>query len=460
MVETRGSMCLSQRQPDSSDELPAKVSGTQPDSSDELPAKLSGTQPDSSDELPAKLSGTQPDSSDELPAKVSGTQPDSSDELPAKVSLTQPDSSDELPAKVSLIQLDSSDELPAKVSGTQLVSSDELPAKVSVTQPDSSDELPAKMSRTQPDSSDKLPAKVSLTQLDNELREQPSSGAEAKPDKAGAEVQCSVRCLLITMSSLECTTIGGSLKQIDASVGQVVGMSSTDAVFVCYGNNWVQLPEALKHMSVGLSGVWGVNKDNYIYKIVGGNWQQTHGLLKQIDAGGDEFVAGVNLNDNICLNVHSTDPIPWNLLPGALKYYSCGPYNCWEVNSGDQIYVMKGVTPSSCMGSNTWQNIPGALSMIEVSTDSSVYGVNSGGDVFCRQGITASNPAGTDWVHLLICGKSKHVSYDLGVLWVIGQDDSIQACHQTPQNKKKKITSYLIQVNASQLTNILLSLSL
>ncbi|RXM98000.1 Fish-egg lectin [Acipenser ruthenus] len=245
MVETRGSMCLSQRQPDSSDELPAKVSGTQPDSSDELPAKLSGTQPDSSDELPAKVSGTQPDSSDELPAKVSGTQPDSSDELPAKVSLTQPDSSDELPAKVSLMQLDSSDELPAKVS---------------------------------------------LTQLDNELREQPSSGAEAKPDKAGAE----------------------------------------------------------------------------------------------IDAGGDEFVAGVNLNDNICLNVHSTDPIPWNLLPGALKYYSCGPYNCWEVNSGDQIYVMKGVTPSSCMGSNTWQNIPGALSMIEVSTDSSVYGVNSGGDVFRR----------------------------------------------------------------------------
>lgn len=233
--------------------------------------------------------------------------------------------------------------------------------------------------------------------------------------------------------ALDCTIIDGSLKQIDAGAGQVFGVNSGNSIFVRYGNNWVQVPGALKHVSVGPSGVWGVNGNNYIYKMVGGNWQQTQGLLKQIDAGGDEFVAGVNMNGNTyCLNrdptmtVHSTDPIPWNLLPGALKYYSCGPYSCWGVNSGDQIYVMKGVTPSSCMGSNTWQNIPGALSMIEVSTDGSVYGVNAAGNVYRRDGITASNPAGTVWIQLNISGKSKHVSYDLGVLWVIRQDNSIQ----------------------------------
>ncbi|MGH0134823.1 UNVERIFIED_CONTAM: hypothetical protein FKN15_021820 [Acipenser sinensis] len=232
------------------------------------------------------------------------------------------------------------------------------------------------------------------------------------------------------LEALECTTIGGSLKQIDASVGQVVGVSSTDAVFVRYGNNWVQLPEALKHVSVGLSGVWGINKDNYIYKM--------------IDTGGDEFVAGVNLNDNICLNrdptmtVHSTDPIPWNLLPGALKYYSCGPYSCWGVNSGDQIYVMKGVTPSSCMGSNTWQNIPGALSMIEVSTDSSllkqidaggdefVAGVNMNGNTYCLNRDPTMTVHSTDPIPWnLLPGALKYYSCGPYSCWGVNSGDQI-----------------------------------
>ncbi|KAK1155405.1 fish-egg lectin-like, partial [Acipenser oxyrinchus oxyrinchus] len=160
------------------------------------------------------------------------------------------------------------------------------------------------------------------------------------------------------------------------------------------------------------------------------------GQLKQIDAGGNQFVAGVNMQDNIyCLNRDPTvttlggaASIPWNLLTGALKYYSCGPYSCWGVNAADQIFVMKGVTPDSCMGSNTWQQVPGALSMIEVSTDGRVYGVNSAGNVYRRDGVSVDNPAGTDWIDLTMCVKSKHVSYDLGVLWVISKEDNILAC--------------------------------
>ncbi|KAK1155404.1 fish-egg lectin-like, partial [Acipenser oxyrinchus oxyrinchus] len=178
------------------------------------------------------------------------------------------------------------------------------------------------------------------------------------------------------------------LKQIDVSNGQVFGVNSEDSIFTRYGNNWVQLPGALKHVTVGPAGVWGVNKNNLIYKLVG----EAGNKFKQIDAGGNQFVAGVNMQDNIyCLNRDPTvttlggaASIPWNLLTGALKYYSCGPYSCWGVNAADQIFVMKGVTPDSCMGSNTWQQVPGALSMIEVSTDGRVYGVNSAGNVYRR----------------------------------------------------------------------------
>ncbi|MGH0172487.1 UNVERIFIED_CONTAM: hypothetical protein FKN15_063470 [Acipenser sinensis] len=238
------------------------------------------------------------------------------------------------------------------------------------------------------------------------------------------------------VEALDCQEIDGRLKQIDASDGQVFGVNSEDSIYTRYGNGWVRVPGALKHVTVGPAGVWGVNKDNLIYKMVGGRWEQAQGLLKQIDAGGDQFIAGVNMLDNIfCLNRNPTvttrggaAAIPWNLLPGALKYYSCGPYSCWGVNAADQIYVMKGVTPDACMGSKAWQQVPGALSMIEVSTDGSVYGVNSAGNVYRRDGVSVANPAGTDWTYLSMCGKSKHVSYDLGVLWVISPEDKILTC--------------------------------
>ncbi|XP_041081858.1 fish-egg lectin-like [Polyodon spathula] len=236
--------------------------------------------------------------------------------------------------------------------------------------------------------------------------------------------------------ALTCNEIDGHLKQIDVGNGQVFGVNSGNLIYTRYGNAWVQLPGALKHVTVGPAGVWGVNTNNFIYKMVGGNWIQTQGLLKQIDAGGNQFVAGVNMIDNIfCLNRNPTvatrggeSSLPWNLLPGALKYYSCGPYSCWGVNSANQIYLKNGVTPDACVGNTAWQQIPGALSMIEVSTDGSVYGVNSAKDVYRRDGVSIGNPAGTGWTLLSQCGKSKHVSYDLGVLWVISQDEKILTC--------------------------------
>uniref|UniRef100_A0A8C8RDT6 Fish-egg lectin n=1 Tax=Pelusios castaneus TaxID=367368 RepID=A0A8C8RDT6_9SAUR len=187
--------------------------------------------------------------------------------------------------------------------------------------------------------------------------------------------------------SLDCSEVPGALKQIDAGNGQVFGVNDAGNIYTLYGDNWVQLPGALKHVTVGPAGVWGVNNNNNIYKLVGGSWQQTTGLLKQIDAGGDQFVAGVNMNDDIfslpAPVALTVDPLPWVNIAGKLKYYSCGLWGCWGVNSADDIYFRTGVTLDHTEGSN-WQHIPGKLSMIEVGTDGSVYGVNSAGQIYRR----------------------------------------------------------------------------
>ncbi|XP_036375677.1 fish-egg lectin-like [Megalops cyprinoides] len=236
--------------------------------------------------------------------------------------------------------------------------------------------------------------------------------------------------------ALQCTQVPGKLKQIDAGVGQVFGVNDGGNIYTLYGRSWVQLPGLLKHVSVGPAGIWGTNNGNNIYKMVGGDWVQVPGLLKQVDAGGDQIISGVNMDDAIfCMGRQGavqfkgpSSPTPWQGIPGGLKYYTCGPKSCWGVNSNDDIYIMKDVTDTNCMGNKSWQNIPGKLSMIEVATDGSVYGVNKDGDIYRRDGITDSAPAGTAWTAVSVCMKSKHVSFDLGHLWVITQDGSILDC--------------------------------
>ncbi|XP_022530102.2 fish-egg lectin-like [Astyanax mexicanus] len=228
--------------------------------------------------------------------------------------------------------------------------------------------------------------------------------------------------LWTTGLALECKLVPGFLKQLDAGNGQVFGVTSSNTVFTLYGGAWTMIRGSLKHVSVGPAGVWGVDSSNFIYRLQNGEWVVVGGLLKQVDAGGSVFAAGVNMYDDIFCGVG------WKTLPGKLKYYSCGPYSCWGVNSADQIFIMKDVTSSACGGSLNWEHIPGALSMIEVSTDGKVYGVTSNGDVFTRDGVSPRAPAGTGWRHIPIGRAIKHVSYDLGHLWAIAKDDQILEC--------------------------------
>ncbi|KAL7851821.1 hypothetical protein SRHO_G00176060 [Serrasalmus rhombeus] len=230
-----------------------------------------------------------------------------------------------------------------------------------------------------------------------------------------------------TSLALECTVVPGSLKQLDVGNGQVFGVNSNNQIYTLYSTGWIQVPGSLKHVSVGPAGVWGVDSNNYIYKLRGGDWVIVPGMLTQVDAGGTISPAGVNMNDDIfCLT--GGQGSSWINIPGKLKYYSCGPYSCWGVNAADNIYIMKDVTPTTCAGSLKWEQIPGGLSMIEVSTDGKVFGVSSIGEIYQRDGVSPSNPAGTGWHQVPSPQKVKHVSYDLGHLWLIDRDDRIMDC--------------------------------
>uniref|UniRef100_A0A673NAL4 Fish-egg lectin-like n=1 Tax=Sinocyclocheilus rhinocerous TaxID=307959 RepID=A0A673NAL4_9TELE len=187
--------------------------------------------------------------------------------------------------------------------------------------------------------------------------------------------------------------------------------------FVLIDNVFTKINISLKHFSVGPAGQLGVNTANNIFKFQSGNFIQFPGLLKQVDAGGDQIIAGVNITT------------PWVHINGKLKYYSCGPYSCWGVNSYDYIFIIRDVSNNVCSGSGVFVNIPGLLSMIEVATDGSVFGVNYQGNLYQRTAVTRSNPVGTDWISMVACPNGhKHVSFDLGVLWVVCVDGSIRKC--------------------------------
>lgn len=244
-------------------------------------------------------------------------------------------------------------------------------------------------------------------------------------------------CLLPSCIAYSCQQVAGSLVQIDVGGGQVFGVNQQDNIYALYGSSWTQLPGKLTHVTVGPAGVWGVNKEHHIFKLVGARWLNVPGLLKQIDAGGNRFVVGANHNDApFCLPTGNTigyvkagSDANWVHIPGDLKYYSCGPYSCWGVNKGDQIFVKKGVNSTQCQGSDPWKDIPGSLSMIEVGGDGSVYGVNSEGQVFRRDSTSACSPEGDGWTNIPVhSGQVTHVSYDVGHLWLILKNSSIYDC--------------------------------
>ncbi|XP_072282900.1 fish-egg lectin-like [Pyxicephalus adspersus] len=237
---------------------------------------------------------------------------------------------------------------------------------------------------------------------------------------------------ILASADFQCQIVPGRLKQIDAGAGEVYGVNDIDDIYHWVDNNWKQVPGKLIHVSVGPAGLWGVNKDYTIFKYKVSDWMSVTGALKQIDAGGNKFVSGVNAQDNIfCLRqsctISDSSAVIFNQVDGALRYYSCGPIGCWGTNKDQSIFYRYNVTPTSCEGTR-WQQVDGLLTMVEVSTDGLVYGVNAGGDLYRRDGITADTPTGTGWTKLDFCAVFKHVTYDNGILWIINTSGEIYRC--------------------------------
>ncbi|KAM5132533.1 fish-egg lectin-like [Mantella aurantiaca] len=234
------------------------------------------------------------------------------------------------------------------------------------------------------------------------------------------------------------------LKQIDAGVGEVYGVDDDDNVYHWEDYNWKQIPGKLTHVSVGPAGVWGVNRENILFKMHDGIWMRVAaGLLKQVDAGGDNFVVGVNAQDNVyCLGesdtISGSSNVCFTQLDGTLSYYSCGPGACWGVNSANNIYYRDYVTSTLCQGTQ-WDRIEGSLEMLEVGTDGLVFGVDSDGRVSRREGIDPEYPTGITWVGMAFSETFRHLSYDNGSLWLISTDNDIYLCATTPENQAEPL---------------------
>ncbi|XP_075183340.1 fish-egg lectin-like [Anomaloglossus baeobatrachus] len=231
----------------------------------------------------------------------------------------------------------------------------------------------------------------------------------------------------------QCFLISGTLKQIDAGAGQVYGVNNDGNVFFYANNNWQQFPGQLVHVSVGPAGVWGVNNATNVFKLRNNMWWSVTGLLKQVDAGGDQFLGGVDALYNVfCLRQSCTTSkasmVQFTNLDGNLKYYSCGPFGCWGVNSTNYIFFRQNVSPEACEGTQ-WQQVNGRLIQLEVGTDGSVFGVNDAGNPFRREGISAQNPTGTSWSRIQLAASFKHVTYDAGYLWLLAQNGAIHRCY-------------------------------
>uniref|UniRef100_A0A671R9G3 Uncharacterized protein n=1 Tax=Sinocyclocheilus anshuiensis TaxID=1608454 RepID=A0A671R9G3_9TELE len=138
--------------------------------------------------------------------------------------------------------------------------------------------------------------------------------------------------------------------------------------------------------------------------------------LKQADAGSDQIIVGVSpIDDIFCLNknannVGTSGDALWTQIAGKMSYYSCGP--CYHA-----------ISEFSVFWSGVFEAISGSLSMIEVATDGNVFGVDPQGSLLQRIGVID-----TRWTAIICPNGHKHVTFDLGRLYVICSDVSFRRC--------------------------------
>ncbi|XP_053718287.1 fish-egg lectin-like [Synchiropus splendidus] len=246
-------------------------------------------------------------------------------------------------------------------------------------------------------------------------------------------------CFLAASHALRCSR-GPSLsqiKQIDAGHGFVVAVDRHDRPYMLSGNRWTSLGSVrLRHVSVGRAGIWGIGKTNKVYKLVGGQFLAARGVtMKMVAAGGDDFLLGIRASNSrsYCLISSRTQgfqggtSLRWTSKSSKIAQASCGTNFCWGISSSGKPHVLSRITSRNCRSSR-WERVSGALKMVKVGEDRSVFGLTANGQVHERIGITSGRPKGTRWRRQGVNTVIKTLAYDLGKVWLVSKAGVLMTC--------------------------------
>ncbi|KAM6428811.1 fish-egg lectin-like [Liasis olivaceus] len=241
---------------------------------------------------------------------------------------------------------------------------------------------------------------------------------------------------VVVLKAQVCTEIPnpGTLKQIHAGNGFVVGLEPTGNVFMMNGEDWLYLAGGMKHVTSGVGGIWMVGNSSQIYRMIGGNLERIPGSFNEINAGGTFLVVGINSEEQAtCISSSELNkmvagsPLHWTDMEGSLKSITCSLNGCWGVSSNNIVNYRHGVQPERCEGTR-WEYIASGYSMIATGSDGRVFALKTG-YIYSRDGITASKVTGSKWTKINgISEKAKYLTYDLNILWLITLDDKILRC--------------------------------
>ena len=222
---------------------------------------------------------------------------------------------------------------------------------------------------------------------------------------------------------------------------------------------WEKLEGKLKHVSVGASGVWGVNSEGALYRMDGKHWTQVHpsgwltvssggkyvwatrtdhtvrrgtgdeeswqvvpGRLMQIEASMGKNAWGVAGDHNI----YRYNGINWQQSGGKLQQVTSGPSGVWGVAHDAHVYYRPYTYRDEATIGGNWQHISASPPMKWVASgEDLVLAVHRSGDLYYRAGITAANPAGTDWVRIQGIPLLKQVDVFYSVVMAVDTEDNI-----------------------------------
>uniref|UniRef100_A0A8C2FWW3 Uncharacterized protein n=1 Tax=Cyprinus carpio TaxID=7962 RepID=A0A8C2FWW3_CYPCA len=200
-------------------------------------------------------------------------------------------------------------------------------------------------------------------------------------------------------------------KTIKLIVLCVLSLKDVTQFFLFLGTKSERIRSSLKHFTVGPAGELqvGANSSKNIFRFADGSFK----LIPSKKCCG------------ILLSVQSVYCFAFRHLAGA-EVLQLWPVQLLGSERRREYRHQKGKC-ASCGGSGVFEAVARALFMAEVDADGNVFGVDTQGNLVV--GVTISNPPGSSWTNIVIClNGHKHVTFDLGRLYVICSDGSIMRC--------------------------------